>query len=227
MRHLLGFAVGALALLAATAPEASAVPDGGYIAIGIGGAIASGDRGVELDSPTAQAAQLGCPTCYDETVRTDFGSGLAFELRFGYLIAGILAPEISLGGHGETSFDSGAAYPSFVLRYHPVEHAIAHEDRAWDANVYVGVGYAIGGYYPDEKKALIDDGKGWDGVAVLAGVGFDYQVASSVSLGLDVRFALPQYGTFRYDDDKDLDFDPKSTPSTLVIIPTLQAIFHI
>ena len=81
MRHLLGFAVGALALLAATAPEASAVPDGGYIAIGIGGAIASGDRGVELDSPTAQAAQLGCPTCYDETVRTDFGSGLALHTR--------------------------------------------------------------------------------------------------------------------------------------------------
>lgn len=226
MKRALGCVVSAITLLVG-ASSASAVPDGGYIAIGLGGAIASGDRGVPLDDATAQLAQGSCATCYDEAVRTDFGSGLAVELRFGYLIAGLIAPEISLGGHGETSFDAGAGYPAFVLRYHPVEHAIPHDDRAWDANVYVGVGYAIGGYYPDEKVALIDDGKGWDGVAVLTGFGFDYQVARSVSLGLDVRFALPQYTNFRWDDDKDLAFDPKSTPSTLVIIPTFQAVFHL
>src|SRR5690606_25053403 len=112
---------------------------------------------------------------YEDVVRTEFGSGMAFELRFGYLIDGVLAPEISLGGHGSVDAKSGAAYPSFVLRYHPAQHAIDHDERAWDANVYVGVGYAIGGYHPKEESQFgSDDGRGWEGVAVLMGVGFAY-----------------------------------------------------
>ena len=220
----------ALALLALTVgsgPAAHALPDGGYLAIGLGGAIASGDRGVPLDFEVANfriLAPVGGAT-YDELVRTDFGSGLAFELRFGYLIAGLVAPEISLSGHGATSFEEGAGYPSFVLRYHPVQHAIDLADRAWDANLYVGAGYTMGGFHPDEL--IDDDGKGWEGWVLSFGLGASYQVGPRVSLGVDVKFALPQYGEYIWDYEDDLRADASETPSTLVVMPTAQIIFHL
>lgn len=212
----------------AFAPAASAVPDGGYIGLGLGGAVASGDRGVPLDvSGFTIAAAPGTPG-YDERVRTDFGSGLAAELRFGWLIAGVIAPEASVSGHGATSFEDGAGFATFILRYHPAQHAIDHLDRAWDLNVYAGVGYAIAGFHPDPAIAIgDDDGKGWEGVAVVTGLGFAYQVADSVSLGLDVKIALPQYSSYIWNYDDDLRADASETPSTMVVMPTLQVVFHL
>ncbi|MFT7579642.1 MAG: hypothetical protein ACI9MR_001308 [Myxococcota bacterium] len=197
---------------------AQAVPDGAYLGIGLGGALASGDRGVPLKLSQSS-------TQFEEVVRTDFGSGMAFELRFGYLIAGVLAPEISLGGHGNLDFEDGAGYPVFVLRYHPIQHAIDHADRAWDINLYGGVGYAIGGYQPDTTPS--SKSKGWEGIAMLVGGGFAYQLADSVSLALDLRVVLPQYNTFLIDRDDDIEADAEDTPSTTVIIPTLQVVFHL
>lgn len=209
----------------ALAPAAVAIPGGGYIGLGFGGAVASGDRGVPLDFRgfTITAAP-GTPV-YDELVRTDFGSGLAAELRFGWLIAGVIAPEISVSGHGATSFEDGAGFATFILRYHPVQHAVDHLERAWDLNVYAGVGYAIGGFQPD--PAIDDDGKGWEGVAVVTGLGFAYQVADSVSLGVDVKIALPQYASYIWNYDDDLRADAAETPSAMVVMPTLQVLFHL
>jgi len=213
-----------LALLALT-PAAGATEEGFYIAIGVGGAVASGDRGVPLrPGGVTVTAPVGSPT-YDEVIRTDFGGGMALELRFGYLVGGLIAPEISLGGHGSLDAEAGAAYPSFVLRYHPAQHAIDFSERRWDVNVYAGVGYAIGGYHPD--PAIDPDGKGWEGLAILTGVGLSWQVDDAVSLGVDVRFALPQYSSFIFNWDRDLRAKPDGTPSTLVVMPTAQVIFHL
>jgi len=214
-----------VALTLGAAGAAHAIPDGGYLALGLGGAIASGDRGVPLEGVFPQLHSVVGNPLYDEMVRTDFGSGLAFELRFGYLIAGLVAPEIGLVGHGGTGFDEGAGYPTFTLRYHPVQHAIDLAERDWDANVYVGAGYAIGGYHPE--NVFNDDGKGWEGWALTFGLGFDYAVGERVSLGLDVKFALPQYGDYLVDWDDDIRATPTETPSTLVVIPTAQIVFHL
>ena len=209
----------------AIAGSAHALPDGGYIAIGFGGAVASGDHGVPLKpSSTAQiTVQPGNPI-YDEIVRTDFGSGLGAELRFGYLIAKLIAPEVSACGHGATSFDDGAGFVSFALRYHFVQHFMDLAERPWDLDVYFGGGYAIGGYHPAKFDTK---GKGWEGWELETGVDFEYQLGERVGLALDVKFVLPQYGTYIWNYDDKIRFDAQSTPSTLVVMPTLQVIFHL
>lgn len=221
---LLTFAL--VASVVATSGQAHALPDGGYIGIGLGGAIASGDRGVALKpSPTVQvnASSAG----YDEVVRTDFGTGLAVELRFGYLIAKVLGVEIGVSGHGATSFDEGAGYPTFALRYHFIQHAIDLAERDWDVDVYFGGGYAIGGYHPSKSADPSGDGKGWEGWQVSFGFNGEYQIGERVGLALDLKFVLPQYGSFVFNYDKDYRADPASTPSTLVVMPTLQVVFHL
>lgn len=225
MRAKLLLTIALLASGIATGGQAIALPDGGYIAIGVGGAIASGDRGVALN-PQLFQAQNGAPLSMlqDDWVRTDFGSGLAAELRFGYLIAKVVAPEISVSGHGATSFDDGAGFVSFALRYHVMQHAIDLAERAWDLDVYFGGGYAIGGFHPDKYG---NDGKGWEGWQLNFGLNAEYQVGERVGLALDVKFALPQYGSYIFNYDDDIRSTAVSTPSTLVVMPTLQVVFHL
>ncbi|MBL8784043.1 MAG: hypothetical protein JNJ59_03995 [Deltaproteobacteria bacterium] len=192
------------------------VHKGGYIAFGFGYAAASGDRGVPLK--TKAGVTLSIPSnLYDETVRTDFGSGMSFELRFGWLI-GPIAPEIAIFGHGGFDFENGAGYPVFQLRFHPLLLVDSLAGSAFDANVYAGVGYAIGGYHHEGD----DDGKGWDGLAITFGFGGSYALSSRVHLALDVKFAMPQYSKWIYDYDDDIEFEPASTPSTLIVAPSLQ-----
>ena len=221
---LLTFAL--VASVVATGGQAHALPDGGYIGIGLGGAIASGDRGVALKVTNGVALQIPSQF-FEEQVRTDFGTGLAFELRFGYLIAKTVAAEISIVGHGATSFDDGAGYPTFALRYHFMQHAVDLAERAWDLDVYVGAGYVIGGYHPDKASNPSGDGRGWEGWHVSFGLNGEYQIGERVGLALDLKFILPQYSTYIFDWDDDIRFDPASTPSTLVVMPTLQVVFHL
>jgi len=221
MRAQLLLTVALVASIIATGGQA--LPDGGYIAIGLGGAITSGDRGVPLK--VTNGVSLSIPSqYYDESVRTDFGAGLAVELRFGYLIAKVLGVEIGASGHGATSFDEGAGYPTFALRYHFMQHAIDLAERDWDVDVYIGGGYAISGFHPDVPG---NDGRGWEGWQVGFGFSGEYQVGERVGLALDVKFVLPQYQTYIFDQNDDIRFDAASTPSTLVVMPTLQVVFHL
>lgn len=211
-------ALGASTLTPAPAAEARP-PGGGYFALNIGYGAASGDRGVPLKTRIGVIANI--PN-QDEWVRTDFGSGLALDLRFGYLI-GPVAPEISLFGHGSFDAENGAAMPTFQLRFHPLLLVDSLADLSVDASVFVGAGYAIGGYHHQGD----DDGKGWEGFALTFGVGFTYELSLRVHLGLDLKFAMPMYSSWIYSYDNDITFEPESTPSTLVIAPSLalQAFF--
>lgn len=198
-------------LVTASSTDALARPkDGGYFALGIGYGAASGDRGVAMKN-------LGRTILdQDEWIRTDFGSGLSFDLRFGWLI-GPIAPEISLFGHGSFDAENGAAMPTFQLRFHPLALAESLADFPVDASLFFGVGYAIGGYHHEGS----DDGKGWDGLALTFGLGVTYELSPKIHLGLDLKFAMPQYSTWIYDYDDDETYEPTSTPSTLVIAPAL------
>ena len=195
-------------------------PEGGYFAFGLGYAIASGDRGVPLKGtaiPVEASGAIG-----EEIVRTDFGSGMSFELRFGWLI-GPIAPELSVFGHGTFDFENGAGYPGLNIRFHPFMLIDSMADSKIDANVFIGGGYVIGGYQPDEDKIPVTTkGKGWDGWYLAFGVGASYELSKRVHLGLDVKFALPMYSQWMFDWDEDINFEPESTPSTMVIAPSLQ-----
>jgi len=207
-------------LLSGLAPQASArPPEGGYFALGLGYGAASGDRGVALKTRVGVIANI---PDQDEWVRTDFGSGLAIDLRFGYLI-GPVAPEISLFGHGSFDAENGAALPTLQLRFHPLMLVDSLADSKFDASVFFGAGYAIGGYHHEGD----DDGKGWEGIALTFGAGFTYEMSPKIHLGLDLKFAMPMYSKWIYSYDDDIDFEPEETPSTLVIAPslTLQAFF--
>ena len=212
-RSILGtVAASAIALASPGGAAHARPPEGGYFGFGLGYAAASGDRGVQLKG------QLPVPESFqDEMVRTDFGSGMSFELRFGWLV-GPIAPEISIFGHGEFGFEDGAGYPSFQVRFHPMMLVDSMADVPVDANVYIGAGYVIGGYQPSND----DDGKGWNGWNLSLGVAGSYQLSERVFLGLDLKFALPQYGEWMFDWDDDINFEPTATPSTLIIAPSLQ-----
>lgn len=201
-------------LLGGVAPSADArPPEGGYFALGLGYAAASGDRGVPLKTRLGVIANI---PDQDEWVRTDFGSGLAIDLRFGYLV-GPVAPEISLFGHGSFDAENGAALPTLQLRFHPLMLVDSLADSKFDASVFFGAGYAIGGYHHEGD----DDGKGWEGIALTFGAGFTYELSPKIHLGLDLKFAMPMYSKWVYSYDDDIDFEPAETPSTLVIAPSL------
>lgn len=204
--------IGAVLLTTATSADARP-PEGGYFGLGLGYAIVSGDRGVPLKGVDVSIP----PALADDWVRTEFGEGMSFELRFGWLI-GPIAPEISMFGHGTFDFENGAGYPTLQVRFHPLMLVDAAADWKVDGSVYIGAGYVMGGYQPETD----DDGKGWEGWTLNFGFGASYELSKRVHLGLDVKFAMPMYSSWLYDWDDDISFEPAETPSTMIIAPSLQ-----
>lgn len=214
MLKALSLSIASIAVLAA--PAAHARPhEGGYFGLGLGYSLSIGDRGVALKDAPAGPGSPG----FDEAVRTEFGSGFAFELRFGWLI-GPVAPEISLAGHGTFDGENGAGYPTLGVRFHPMM-LVKDLDLPFDASIFVSAGYAIGGYQPDLTGI---DSKGWEGFALSFGLGATYQFSERIRLGFDVRFTMPFYSNFMWDNDDDIDFEPVETPSTLIVTPTVQLV---
>lgn len=193
-------------------------PSGGYFGFGLGYAITSGDRGVTLRNNPITNLAAGS-TAYQDVVRTDFGEGLGFDLRFGWLF-GPVAAEIGLVGHGSFDFANGAGYPLFSVRFHPLLLVDSLAEFPFDINIFLGAGYAIGGYHHD----IGDDDKGWEGWAMTTGLGLSYDLSANVRLGFDLRFVLPQYRTFLFDWDDDIRFKSEDIPDTLIVLPSLQII---
>jgi len=219
---MLRFTVIATAVLSFVALSATAgarPPEGGYFGFGLGYAAASGDRGVPLKAGNFTINPALDDAGYAELVRTDFGSGLAFDIRFGYL-TGPIAPELSLTGHGTFDFENGAGYATLGVRFHPMLLVDSLADSKIDASVFVAAGYGIGGYQPSND----DDGKGWQGFALTFGLGATYDLSERIRLGLDLRAVMPMYSTFMIDWGDDINADPASTPSTFVFMPTLQIV---
>lgn len=224
-----------------------AAGEGFYFSLGLGGGIVSGDRDVALSVPKACPSSVtserflwsekgsnyikcvSSPSAdsHAESVRTDFGSGMGFQLRIGYNIRGFVSLEGFLSGNGDPGpgESAGIGHTGFQLRYHPVNHSIPVEDRLWDADVMLGVGYAVGGFSPDPDIQLSDDEKAWDGMAITTGVAFNYQVAPRVDLGLDFKFVFPRFSSFIANWDKNYVEEPEEIPFTMIFLPTLQINF--
>lgn len=173
----------------------------------------------------------------DEVVQADPGAMLGLQLRFGYNILGHASVEMALSGAGTGSFDGGSVHVGGQARWHPVEIFIPHDDRDWDVSTFLGVGYSLAGYKPrfdadkhggTETGRTEDafDGKGWAGMHVAFGFGFDYQFGELASVGLDLAFIRPMYSTWYANFTEPYKTSPDETPSAWIFMPTARVTLH-
>jgi hypothetical protein len=215
-RALLSLAATMLITWPATT-HAAPYTDGFYVGLGIGFTHVEGENAIALE-------QL---SVFTPVTTTDFGSGLAFELRTGYNILGYASVEASIAGNGSFDLTEGIAYPAFQVRLHPIQFFVPFEERFWDVSLFGGVGYAIGGYEHEELASNDTDAKGWEGHAFTAGIGFGMSPVPWLSIDIDLRMIFPQLTTYIVDWDDDQRDAPTKTPSMLIFAPTLQFTFRV
>ncbi len=234
--------------------------DGFYFGLGVGYAAVSGTRGVpmetyELCSDSADGGAFmwvelegaknecvyGSPVSafgnnvtaeqrFGEVVRTDVGSGLGLELRFGWNILGYVSPELSITGHGAVSGPEagreGMVNLTGQLRIHPIQFWIPMAERPYDATAYIGFGLpSFAGYHPDDVEH--DEGKGWSGINYTGGASFHWMVSKVVSLGLDVKLIFPRYLDWIVNFDNNWRSIPTETPGTTVVLTSFQLMLHL
>jgi hypothetical protein len=239
-------AIAALLLLSMTigaAPAQAGFPDGFYIGLGFGGAPVFGSRGIRMQPSAGCPATLpggsdeqifmwsqgGCVYAPNleynqETSRTDYGGGLGALLKIGYNILGYVSVEAAVSGHGSTSADEGNAYVALQLRYHFVQHIVPLQERDWDANVFGGIGYVIGGYDP---KLANEDKKGWEGYHGTVGAAFNWAVHRNVSLGAEARVLIPRYTSWLVNFDDGVRESPAAEAGSVVFMPVATLTVHI
>ncbi len=241
----------------------AAVEDGLYVALGVGGATVSGSDGVRFDTRGvcldedggpylwAQADAQGALRCvyaadnpgiggasapediFRSMSTTRFGAGLATQLRIGWNIRGHISLELVAMAHGKPRRSEGALHVGGQVRWHPAELALDHDERAWDVNLFYGVGYSLGTYAPDPtlqqevQPETPRARKGFEGLHHAAGLGLLYQLTPHVAVGLDVRFIFPRYLSWIVDRGAQIRSLPLQTPRTVILAPTVEVIFHI
>ncbi|GEM_PF-4193367 len=218
------------AVLFAAGPQVARASEGGMLfGISLGGAVVSGDQGLDLKGLAVSEADKNSDI-YKDWVRTDAGSGFAFDLKLGYNILGYGSVETYVCGHlnmdsGGGKFE-GAGYWGFLGRVFPFQFVEQLRVTRFDPSLYFGggfinyMGYHRGDYDPQHKT------RGWNGTHLMFGAALDYYIHKSVSVGLDLRFILPTWKTFHEDWDDDITFEPASSATTLVFAPMANITFH-
>jgi hypothetical protein len=178
---------------------------------------------------------------HDEIARADSGDMIGIQLRLGYNILGYASVEVDLSGAGSAAITDGMAHVGFQGRLHPAQFWIPHDDRDWDVSLFVGGGYSIAGYKPiydatihggdpdspESNREAAFDSKGWSGVHVGFGAGFDYQFSESGSVGLDLKFIRPLYATWIANFEEPYEAPPVETPGAWVVAPTVRLTWQI
>ena len=183
--------------------------------------------------PTANSSQAR----HDEVVRADGGSMLGLQLRLGYNILGHVSVEGAISGAGSDTLTDGSVHVAGQLRWHPVELGIPHLDRDWDVSTFVGVGWSLAGYKPVFDGTLHGgsatgrtgdafEGKGWTGLHVGFGAGFDYQFGKMASVGIDVKVIRPLYSIWYANFEEPFKAPPIETPDAWIVTPTVRLTLH-
>lgn len=76
----------------------------------------------------------------------------------------------------------------------------------------------------------IDDAfesKGWEGIHISFGAGFQYRVSEAVSIGVDLKVIRPLYDRWVANFEAPYKTPPESTPEAWVVMPTAQVKFHL
>lgn len=214
-------------------PQVQASEGGMVFGISLGGAMVSGDQGVLLKGATTSNPSS---KEYKDWVRTDSGSGFAFDLKLGYNILGYASIETYVNGHlnmnsGGGKFE-GTGYWGFLGRYFPFQHFEKLRTTDFDPNIYFGGGFInYNGYHLKYDCNATGtycehDTRGWSGTHILFGAALDYYVHKSVSVGIDLRFIIPNWKTFYEDWNDDITFEPKSSTTGFVFEPMANITFH-
>lgn len=236
-----GLAFGLLLLVSA----GPAMAKGGlYFGLDLGGAVVSGEENIPMKSsfsyPTAAACKSADPLFYcNDLHRTSGTGGVGVGLRFGYNFFGYGAVELTMLGHGNMDSGGGttegSVHAGALARIHPFQFFKQFKQRWWDPNIFFGGGYSFMGYHLKtyEQNGFVwvignkpNEGRGWTGMDLQFGVGSDFYLTDTVSVGLDLRFVKPMYKTYYYNWDENITFQPESTPSTLVFAPMAKLTFH-
>jgi hypothetical protein len=219
-KRLAAWALGMAAVGASFAAEAKS---GFYVGLGVGGAIVDGSENISV-RPRENVVSLPPSSL----VTTQFGEGLGVLFRFGYNILGMVAIEAAFSGNvdpGGAGFEGqGHAHGAVVI--HPLGildfTGVLSED-VWDPYLLVGGGASYGAY----ETAVDSDSKGWFAADFVAGIGLNAHILPFMSLGLDVRFIVPFYEKWIFNFDDGIDFEPNSDQKSLVVLPTINATFHV
>lgn len=221
-----------LALLVTIALLASpALARGGlYFGIDLGGAKVNGESNIALDAPN-----VSIPAGHAAQTWTDFGSGLATGIRFGYNVMGYGGVEFNLLAHGNWKSAGGTweglGHVGVLARLSPIQFMTlaknpklqALKDRTWDVTLFAGFApYVVGGYHLNA-----DVGRGWEGMSVQWGLGAEYYVIPTVSLGADLRFLHTSFDTFLQDWSPREAFPLDTNEKALVIAPMATITFHL
>lgn len=221
-----------VAALVTLSPSHLEARGGLYLGFDLGGAKTNGALQIPVCSNTTLDYCIISPA---SQVKTDFGSGFAFGFKFGYNIMGFGGLEANINAHGSKKSAAnsweGLGHIALVARLFPVQFLTlaknyklrALHKRAWDPNIYFGYGFLdMGGYH-----VAAGEGRGWEGTHFQWGLGFDYKIASTVSVGIDFKFIHPQLDVFL------LDWDPRETvplkkpEKPFIFAPMANITFHV
>ncbi|MBM4352301.1 MAG: hypothetical protein FJ109_00675 [Deltaproteobacteria bacterium] len=242
--------ISALVLLPLLLLSPPALARGGlYFGFDLGGALVYGDRDIPLrfDETCQCLSPWGGPASGD-TVRTDTGSGFAAGLKLGYNVMGYGSLEAGVLAHGNKMSVGdtweGAGHAAAILRLYPLQFTAlfgklatrkpeslpdgaswtaAMFKRKYDVNLYFGYGFFnMTGYHYNPE-----DGAGWEGTDFEFGLGADYKVIKTVSLGVDLKFIKSSYDKFLCKFDPEAKAYPEGAVSTWTVAPTATITFHL
>jgi hypothetical protein len=220
-------------LLLVTAPVDCFARGGLYFGLDLGGAKVSGDSNIALD--VGSGVSISNKALHAQQTWTEFGSGMAAGIRFGYNFKGYGGLEFNLLAHGNWKSAGGTweglGHIGVLARISPIQFMTlarnpklkALKDRDWDVKLFAGFApYVVGGYHINK-----DVGRGWEGTSFEWGLGGEYYVVPAVSFGLDLRFLHSSFDTFLQDWSPRDAFPLDSNEKALVIAPMFTMTFHL
>jgi hypothetical protein len=133
------------------------------------------------------------------------------SLRLGYNILGHATIEADFTATGWNIFDAdrgGAGWLAGVVHWHPIEIFMQGKERPFDASVFFGIGYGIGG------GPVVSGGPsyGMDGLIYEAGIEADYYFAPGFALSIFARWIFLDWKNFY------LNYDDRSQPGNTLAV---------
>jgi hypothetical protein len=215
-------------------PSNAEAKRGFYLGLGLGYASVSGDTGIELQNIAKDPDSYGPDADLNELVRSDAGSGFAFNIRMGYNILGVVAIEGDFGASGNNISNGdeveGQAGAFFSVKLFPFQFFEQFDDRFWDPYLFGGGGVYFMGYHPDAHPPyeMANDGRAWwPSSAAKYGIGCDFYVGPFMSLGIDLAFIHGFHSTFNIDYDDNITSDAKKSGASFAFQPTIKFNVHV
>jgi hypothetical protein len=170
-------------------PGLARASDGLYVGVGLGYGSFSGDSLITTKIPGSNDLPMQGSNCCPN-------GGLALDLRVGYSLFGVVAPEFAFTGDGWNlgSNTGGSGFIGGGLRLFPLGLAGVMADTNFsdfpiDISIAADYGYTIVG----KDFAYTGSWIGFDGTV-------EYKLSPTVSLAFKLAYFVPSYADFVYTD---------------------------